>query len=163
RCGRRRDHRYRPEVGSYRIMPAERRQLGEEEGRMEFLTLTARGLDTFAQDLVYTIRQMRREPGVTVVIVAVLTLAIGANTAIFSAIDSTLIKPLPYPDPDRLVTVRETTLDNPGASAPVSSENFVDWKDRVPAFEAVAAWQFDYFNVSGHDEPEQVQGFRTSA
>src|SRR5215471_16064814 len=125
--------------------------------------VTSRWLDNLAQDLIYAARQMRRQPGVTLVIVAVLTLAIGANTAIFSAIDSTLIKPLPYPDPDRLVTVRETTLDNPAASAPVSSENFADWKDRVPALEAVAGCQFDYFNVSGHDEPEQVQGFRVSA
>src|SRR5437867_1102462 len=64
-------------------------------------------LDGLRQDATYAFRQMRREPGVTLVILIVLALGIGATTTMFSAVESVLIKPLPFPNPDRLVNVRE--------------------------------------------------------
>jgi putative ABC transport system permease protein len=124
---------------------------------------TWRSLDVFRQDLTYAIRQMRREAGVTLVILAVLALGIGATTTTFSAVESVLIKPLPFRDPERLVNIREIDTRTGLDRGPVSSSNFLDWRDHVPAFEAVAGWRFEYFNVAGRDEPEQVQGYRVSA
>jgi putative ABC transport system permease protein len=70
---------------------------------------------------------------------------------------------LPFRDPDRLVSIREADMRTGLDRGPVSSRNFLDWQDRVPAFEAVSGWRFEYFNVAGRDEPEQVQGFSVSA
>ncbi len=90
-------------------------------------------------------------------------LGIGANTAIFSVVDSVLLKPLPFKDPDRLAIIWETSLKNRAATSPVSSADFIDWKDQTRRFEELAAWRFLYFNLSGTDEPERVQGLTVSA
>jgi putative ABC transport system permease protein len=126
-------------------------------------SLGLRLLDELRQDGRYALRSFKRTPGFTAVAIFTLALGIGANTAMFSAVDAVLIKPLPFPDPDRLVNIRETDLRNRGRGGPVSSGNFVEWKDRVKAFEVIAGWTFQYFNVAGRDEPEQVQGFKVSA
>jgi len=125
-------------------------------------SLGLRLLDEWRQDVRYALTSFRHSLGFTAVAIFTLGLGIGANTAMFSAVDSVLIKPLPFPDPDRLVSIRETNLRN-GGSASVSSGNFVDWKDHVQALESVATWRFDYFNIAGRDEPEQVQGYRIAA
>ena len=121
-----------------------------------------RVLDEWRQDVRYAVTSFRRTPGFTAVAMVTLALGIGANTAVFSAINSVLIKPLPFPDPDRFVSTRETNLRTRGNS-PVSSGNFVDWQDHVQAFETVASWTFQYINVGGRDEPEQVQRCKVSA
>jgi putative ABC transport system permease protein len=92
-----------------------------------------------------------------------LTLGIGANTAIFSVVNSVLLKPLPFKDSNRLVIIWETDRKNRSATSPISSADFVDWKDQTRVFEQIAAWRFLYFNLSGRDEPERVQGVTASA
>jgi putative ABC transport system permease protein len=125
-------------------------------------SLALRLLSEWRQDVRYALTSFRHTPGFTAVAIVTLGLGIGSNTAVFSAVDSVLIKPIPFPDPERLVSIRETNLRN-GGSTSVSSGNFVDWKDHVQAFAGVASWRFDYFNIAGRDEPEQVQGYRVAA
>ncbi len=96
-------------------------------------------------------------------IILTLALGIGANTAIFSVVNSVLLKPLPFKDPNRLVIIWETDTKNRATNSPVSSSDFIDWKDRTRLFEEIAALRFLYFNLTGKDEPERVQGLTTSA
>lgn len=89
------------------------------------------------QDVRFGLRTLSRNPGFTVVVVLTLALGIGANTAIFSYVDGVLMKPLPYPDPDRLVMLWEQRPD--GGRNGVSSLNFLDWKKQGKVFESIAA------------------------
>src|SRR5262245_54433637 len=93
-------------------------------------------MDTFRQDLIYAIRQVERAPGFAAVAILTLGLAIGANTAIFSIVDSVLLKPLPYQDPDRLVRLvenvpaEESFSGAPQRTTGMSPALFTEWRDR---------------------------------
>jgi putative ABC transport system permease protein len=115
-----------------------------------------RWLETLLQDLRYGLRQLRRNPGFTAVAVITLALGIGANTAVFSTIHATLLKPLPFPDPARLVLARATfggDLD-PWVSAP----DYYDHREQSDCFEGLSA-VFPFAlkaTVTGGAEPERV-------
>lgn len=106
---------------------------------------------------------LRKNPGFAAVVTLTLALGIGANTAIFSVVNSVLLKPLPFKDPNRLVLIWETDTKNRAATSVICSLDFIDWKDQTRVFEQIAAWRFLYFNLSGRDEPERVQGLTVSA
>src|SRR4029077_276205 len=106
---------------------------------------------------------LRKNPGYAAVIILTLALGIGANTAIFSVVNSVLLKPLPFKDPNRLVIIWETDTKNRATNSPASSSDFIDWEDQTRAFEEIAPWRFLYFNLTGKDEPERVQGLTVSA
>ena len=120
-------------------------------------------MDHFLQDLKYALRTLRRSPGFTAVAILTLGLGIGANTVIFSVVNSVLLTPLPFPEPDRLVSIWEHNipLDHPRNS--VSAGNFQEWRNRARSFEQMAAYaDFDY-NLTGLDVPERVHARATSA
>jgi hypothetical protein len=119
--------------------------------------------ETFWQDAYRGARMLRRNPGFAAAATLTLALGIGANTAIFSVVNSVLLKPLPFKDPKRLAIVWETSLKNRATISPISSADFIDWKDQTRVFEQLAAWRFLYFNLSGRDQPERVQGLTVSA
>ena len=100
-------------------------------------------------DLLHAARTLRRSPGFTLVAVACLALGIGANSAIFALVDAALLRPLPYPVPDRLVTLRE--VSRKGAEMPVSDPNFQDWKARTRSFDGMAEWGLGPTTVLGAD------------
>ena len=102
------------------------------------------------------LRSLRRAPGFTLAAVATLALGIGANTAIFSAVNGILLNPLPYPDPDRLMVVwgHHTTIGRETASLP----DYLDWRAQARSFEALAAMTNTRFNVTEAGEPEVVNG-----
>ncbi len=112
--------------------------------------------DILRQDLRYTARTLARAPGFTAVAILVLALGIGANTAVFSVTDYVLIRPLPFPSPDRLVSVWETL---PGYShMELSPANYRDWKRMNSAFEDLAAVTTEEVNLIGQGAPERVKG-----
>jgi putative ABC transport system permease protein len=119
-------------------------------------------MDTLFQDARYGFRMLLKNPGFTAVAVVVLALGIGANAAIFSVVNTVLLRPLPYADPDRLMVLRETKLPQfPEFS--VSPGNFLDWQKQNTVFEKMAAIQGSAFNLSGDGEPERFRGARISA
>ena|ERR1700680_211589 len=94
-------------------------------------------MQTLLQDLRYALRMLGRSPGFAAVAILTLALGIGANTAIFSVIDSVLLKSLPYPQPDRLVVLDEYELHT-GEDISVAWPNFLDWRDQNRSFQAAA-------------------------
>ncbi len=107
-------------------------------------------------DLRYALRSLIKSRGVTSLAVLALALGIGANTAIFSVVNTVLLRPLPYRDPDRLVTVLQAH-DNP-----VSPADFLDVRERAQSFERVAAAELWGASLTGRDAPEQIVGMHMS-
>jgi putative ABC transport system permease protein len=95
-------------------------------------------LEELWHDLTFSLRQLRRAPGFTLVAAATLALGVGANSAIFALVDATLLRPLPFPDPDRLVVVSERSERSP--RSPVSPLNMTDWNERNHTFELIAGF-----------------------
>ncbi len=113
-------------------------------------------------DLRYGVRVLARRPGFTLVAVLALALGIGANTAIFSVVNTVLLQPLPYDDPGRLMTVRETFVPRFPVFA-VAPGSFREWRAQSTTFEHLVAVQTSAFNLTGGDEPERLPGARVSA
>jgi hypothetical protein len=108
------------------------------------------------QDLKYSVRMLRKNPGFASVVVITLALGIGANTAIFSFVNAVILNPLPFPDADRLVVINEISKE--GAEIGVSLPNFQDWQVRAKSFEEIGGYRFDTFNLSGMDSPQRLVG-----
>ena len=113
-------------------------------------------LDAAARDFRYALRMLRRSPGFTAVAVLTLALGIGANTAIFSVVNSVLIRPLPYHDPAGLVMVWETNSLHPNPHNTVSPPNFLDWQSRNTVFSGMAYIFDERDSLTGNGEPEEV-------
>jgi predicted permease len=156
---------------------AARRDLGGLD-RAKELVRDQRGfrvLDALAQDVRHSIRLLVKAPAFTTVAVLTLALGIGVNTAIFSLVDSVMLRPLPYADPDRLVAVWEARLDpRPSAQyAPVATEpdpgrmsvapaNFVDYQRATDAFSLMAGYANIGKNLTGGGTPERLVGEEVS-
>jgi len=110
----------------------------------------------FIQDLRYGIRMMAKRPGFTLVAALTLALGIGANTAIFSAVNAVLLKPLPFPESQQLVDLSETFKPNGFGS--VSVPNFEDWKNQNTVFAGISPYSFTSFNLEGRDTPQRIPG-----
>jgi len=99
----------------------------------------------------YAIRALFKRPAFTVVAILTLALGIGANTAIFSVVNGVLLRPLPYPQPDRIVRLWEHTSRSPRVN--VSYPNLLDWRERLKSFQAIAGYQGSTTTVLGGAEP----------
>ena len=115
----------------------------------------------FIQDLRYAVRMMAKRPGFTIVAALTLALGIGANTAIFSAVNAVLLKPLPFPESEQLLDLSETFKPNGFGS--VSVPNFEDWRSQNTVFAGISAYVSTSFNVEGSDVPQRVPGLRVSS
>ena len=115
------------------------------------------------RDVKHSVRGLRRTPGFALAVVATLALGIGGNTAIFSVVDQVLLRPLPYPEGDRLVRVYETGLDRPGVlprrfSNGVSPANWLDWQAQSRTLTSLGVWFSAPRTLTGVAEPERLNG-----
>ena len=118
------------------------------------------------QDIRYAFRTLGRSKGFTTVAVLTLALGIGVNTAIFSAVNAILLRPLPFPDPGRLAMIwhRPPQKSFPGVSRfVVSPANYLDWRSQNHVFEQMTAIGFRSFNLKSMGQPESVTGAEVSA
>jgi len=120
-------------------------------------------IETLAQDLHYGLRQLRRNSGFTVVAVLTLALGIGANTAIFSVVNTVLLQPLPYRDADRLVMVWGNDRPHGYDTDQVSPPDFRDWQSQNRVFEAMAGSTDVMYTLTGAGEPAPITGYEFSA
>ena len=109
--------------------------------------------DILRADLRHAARTLRRSPSFAITAILVVALGVGANTAAFSVADFVLIRPLPFPEPQQLISLRETT---PGYSMELSPGNYKDWKDGARSFSAMSAYFQIAANLTGSGEPRRV-------
>lgn len=115
------------------------------------------------QDLRYGLRMLLKNPGFTLIAIVTLALGIGANTTIFTMVNSMLLKPLPFKDPERLVMVWRTNAEQTARDVPSSVPLFIDWQQRNQVFEQMTAFTTGRFNLAGSDEAALVRGASVSA
>jgi putative ABC transport system permease protein len=116
----------------------------------------------FLQDSKYAIHTLRKSWGVTLIAMATLALGIGANTAIFSVVNSVLLRPLPFQNSDRIVYLLEK-LPGFSASIPMNAPDFNAFRERQRSFESMGIYSNKHFDVSGNGDPERIEGARASA
>lgn len=122
-----------------------------------------RPLKDMWQDLRYAVRVLLMRPGFTLVAVATLTLGVGAASAIFSVVNSVLLRPLPFKDAERLVQVWETNLKRGWTRDTISPLNFEDWRTQNRSFESVAAYEYEGMVLAEGEAPERFVGIRASS
>src|SRR5881628_2151960 len=118
-------------------------------------------MEAFLKDLRHSFRMFVRSPSFTITAVAALALGIGANTAIFSLVNAVLLKPAPFPNPDRLVMLMNTSPQGSGAAG--SPAKFQHWRSQSTVLQDVSAFRNGVVNYTGGDIPEQLQSAQVSA
>ena len=117
--------------------------------------------DHLSQDLRFGLRMLRKSPGFTIVTVLTLALGIGANTAIFSVVNTVLVRPLPYPNHDRILRIQESHQND--AEANLTYATFLDMQRAAKSIDNLSAYRPWVFNLTGEGEPERVAGAMVSA
>ncbi|MGE5100947.1 MAG: ABC transporter permease [Deltaproteobacteria bacterium] len=118
-------------------------------------------MEHFVQDLKYSLRMLRQQPAFTFAAVAALALGIGATTAVFSVVNAILLRPFPYPDPDRIVLFMNTSPNGSGPAA--SPAKFAFWQRQTDVVQDASAVRTVIVNYTGGDTPEQVNSGQVSA
>jgi putative ABC transport system permease protein len=118
-------------------------------------------VESLLQDIRFGFRILIRSPFLTFAILAALALGVGANTAMFSLVDSVLLHPLRFPDPAALTLVWE--VDPQGAISTASAANFLDWREKSHSFAELAGWSQSSYVITGGDRPRQVGGAAVTA
>lgn len=106
-------------------------------------------LENLVRDIRYALRQMRRSPGFAVTAILVMAVGIGANVALFTVVRSVLLRPLPFPNPDRLVALYGSQGNPPGPNT-VAAGDFYDWQKAAQGFEQIAIWRWTGFNLTNN-------------
>jgi putative ABC transport system permease protein len=119
-------------------------------------------METLWQDVRYGLRMLRRNPGFAVVAILTLAIGIGANVAIFGVINGVLLRPLPFPESQRLVTIWETDANRNVIRGTASPAEFLDWQEMQRSFENLSGWRGLYFTITRTGEPERVWGSEVS-
>ena len=117
-------------------------------------------LDALRQDLRYALRSYAKTPSFTLVILTTLALGIGASTAIFSMVNAIILRPLPFPDPDRLIFANELNPNGTGMS--VSWPNFLDWRARARSFDGLASSRNELLMLTGVDQAQRLEARRVT-
>jgi putative ABC transport system permease protein len=117
--------------------------------------------DHLVQDVRFALRSFAKAPGFTAVVVLTLALGIGASTAIFSAVNGILLRPLPFADPDRLLWVNE--VNSAGVTMTVSWPNYLDWRARAHSFDVLAMSRTSPFAWTGDHDARRISGRRVTS
>src|SRR5262245_34400599 len=120
-------------------------------------------MGTIGQDLRYAVRMLLNNPGFSFIAISALALGIGANTAIFSVVNSVLLRPLPYQDPDRIVRVFSSNSSRGWSNSDVSLHDFVDWQQQNHVFSSIAAFNPGSVNLSSGTRSERVDYARVTS
>ncbi len=120
-------------------------------------------METLVNDIRFGIRSLLKHPGLTAIAVITLALGIGANTAMFTVVNAVLLRPLPYQQPERLVTIWEESPERDLYEMPVSFANFRDWADQTQTLQQISAYTFTNLNLTGAGEPARLSTVRCSA
>jgi predicted permease len=127
----------------------------------DHLAACSRWLEQFARDVRFGVRALRKHPGFAVVAVLTLALGVGANTAIFSVVEGAVLAPLPYPQPDRLVTVSESRPNL--KQLDISYPDFRDWQRNAGSFEQMAALTWRDYDLTAPGVAEHLDGMEVSS
>lgn len=120
-------------------------------------------LERLFRDARYTFRQLRNNPGFTIVTIVVLALGIGANATLFSVINAVLLRPLPFPDPAQLVQIWESNMLRGRIQEVVSPYNFVDWQKQSATLAEVAVYEYESLALSTRGAPERMDAALVSS
>ena len=120
-------------------------------------------MESLFSDIRYAVRNLLKRPGFTAIAVITLALGIGANSAIFSAINALLLKPLPIPNQDRVVAIWDKNPSRGVDHNEVAFANYLDWRAQNQSFDQLALERWWSTNLTGGDTPERIQGFLVSA
>jgi hypothetical protein len=120
-------------------------------------------LERLFQDLRYTFRQLRNNPGFTIVTIVVLALGIGANATLFSVINAVLLRPLLFPDPAQLVQIWESNMPRGRTQEVVSPYNFVDWQKQSATLAEMAVYEYESLPLSTREAPERMDAALVSS
>ena len=119
-------------------------------------------MSALLRDLRYGVRTLLRSPGFCAVAALTLAVGIGSNTAMFSVVNGMLLRPLPFPNRDRLVQVWATNPGKGWTRVPVSPLDFLHWREHNTSFERLTAARFWFYTLAGPGNPEQLHGMRVS-
>ncbi len=119
-------------------------------------------LGEIRQDVTHGLRRLIKAPTFSLLAILILALGIGANTAIFSVLNAVVLRPLPYPEPDRMVQVWESSPSRGWDFFAMSELNYVDYRAATDSFDQLAALGFGSFNLGGNGEIERVNAHRVS-
>ncbi len=117
--------------------------------------------EEIGQDLSFGLRQLLRRPALPAMVILLLVLGIGVNTAIFSVVNKVLLEPLPFDESENVMALWQT--DQRSSSIPVSGPNFLDWREQSQSFENLVVYAPRPMNITGSGEPERLQATRTTA
>ena len=120
-------------------------------------------METLYQDFRYALRLLRKSPGFAVAAVLTLALGMSANTVMFSVLNTVLLRPLPYPQPDRLVQIWETDARRGDMHGVVSPYNFLDWRSQSQTFEQMATYEYNSVVLTGQKAPARLSALFVTA
>src|SRR5882724_5945470 len=119
-------------------------------------------MDSLLRDLKFSARSLLKRPALTFIAIVTLAIGIGANSAIFSTINALLLKPLPFPDPERIVALWDKVPSRGVERNEVAVANYLDWRAQNKSFEQLGIYRWWSTNLTGADSPERVQGFQVT-
>src|SRR3984893_6657638 len=119
-------------------------------------------MDSVLRDIKFSFRSLLKRPALTIIAIVTLAIGIGANSAIFSTVNALLLKPLPFPDPDRIVAIWDKVPSRGVERNEVTVANYLDWRAQNKTFEQLGIYRWWSTNLTGSDSPERVQGFQVT-